>query len=121
VTSDDTPATGLQQGVSEIVCAECETSPRLKSLDKNDGTQLMCNCDDVGKSMDAVPYELRVADLPGDWIVMDGRTPRDLAREVNCLMDAGHYECPSCGSEFGITEGNVSCRDCGYIPPEARA
>lgn len=111
---------GDDRGVSEIVCVGCETSPRLKSLDKNAGTQTMCDCDDVRKSMDSVPYELAVADLPDDWVVIEGRTPRDLAREVDAVIDSGEYECPNCGDEFGRSN-SVSCGNCGHVPEEVRA
>lgn len=110
---------GISDGVSEIVCVTCETSPRLKSLDKNGGTQTMCDCDDVRKSMDSVPYELGVRDLPEDWVVIEGRAPKDLAREVDAMLDAGEYECPECGDEYSL-QGSVSCSECGYIPPEYR-
>jgi ribosomal protein S27AE len=110
----------IDRGVSEIVCVECGTAPRLKSLNKNDGTQTMCDCDDIKKSMDSVPYELRVDDLPDDWVVIEGRSARQLASEVDAMIDAGAYECPRCGSDFGLAE-TVSCGDCGYVPKEARA
>jgi len=110
----------IDRGVSEVVCTECLTAPRLKSLNKNAGTQTMCDCDDVKKSMDSVPYELRVDDLPGDWVVIEGRSTRQLATEVDAMIDAGAYECPRCGSEFGLSE-TVSCGECGYVPKEVRA
>jgi hypothetical protein len=111
----------FKTGTSEIVCVECETAPRLKSLDKNDGTQLMCDCDDVRKSMDSVPYELGVSHLPDDWVVIgDGRAPKQMAREVDALWEAGEYECPGCGAETGLMSG-VSCSECGYVPEEYRA
>lgn len=116
------PDDEIDRGVSEIVCTDCLTAPRLKSLNKNDGTQTMCDCDDVKKSMDSVPYELGVSDLPDAWVVIeDGRSPRQLATEVDALIAAGEYECPSCGDEFGIDETSVSCSNCGYIPEEHRA
>lgn len=109
----------VDRGVSEIVCRDCMTAPRLKSLNKNDGTQTMCDCDDVRKSMDAVPYELRVQDLPEEWVVVeDGRTAEQLATEVDALIAAGEYECPQCGDEFGIGETTASCSNCGHIPEE---
>jgi len=112
----------IDRGTSEIVCTKCLTAPRLKSLNKNAGTQTMCDCDDVKKSMDAVPYELAVDDLPDDWVVVeDGRTPNQLATEVDALIAAGEYECPDCGDEFGIDETAASCSTCGYIPEENRA
>jgi len=112
----------FKTGVSEIVCTDCLTAPRLKSLDKNDGTQTMCDCDDVKKSMDSVTYELRVQDLPDSWtVVEDGRTAKQLASEVDALIAAGEYECPDCGDEFGIDETAASCSNCGFIPEENRA
>lgn len=110
----------FKTGTSEIVCVECETAPRLKSLDKNDGTQTMCDCDDVKKSMDMVPYELAVDDLPDDWVVVDGRTPKQLATEVDATIAAGGCECPQCGDELGLSEG-VSCSECGFVPEKHRA
>lgn len=56
----------------DIVCTECETSPRLKSLKKNSGTFVGCDCGDVKHSMDMVPYEYSVHDLPESWVVIDG-------------------------------------------------
>ena len=76
----------LDRGVTEIVCQDCGTAPRLKSLNKNRGTQTMCDCDDAGKSLDAVPYELGVPDLPDAWEVQgDDGTAR--GREL--LTDGG--------------------------------
>ena len=110
----------LQTGVSEIVCVECETCPRLKSLDKNHGTQLMCDCDDVRKSLDSVPYEYADYDLPDDWVIIEGRTPRQMAMEVDLYHEAGGYECENCGSEWGLAE-RASCSECGFIPEKHRA
>jgi hypothetical protein len=110
-----------ERGLSGIVCTECLTAPRLKSLDKNSGTQTVCDCDDVRKSLDSVPYELSVNDLPDDWVVVDGRSASQLATEVDALIAAGEYECPRCEDEFGMSETAASCSNCGYIPEEKRA
>lgn len=109
-----------QQGVSEIICVDCETSPRLKSLDKNHGTQTMCDCPDPAKSMDAVPYELGVNDLPDSWEVIEGRTTKQISKEVDLMVNSGEYECPQCGKEYSLAESN-SCGACGHIPEEHRA
>lgn len=105
---------------SDIVCVDCGTCPRLKSLDKNAGTVTGCDCDDVARSKDMIPYELTVGDLPDSWVVVEGRTARQMATEVDLLLDAGEYECPECGSD-SIGEGNVSCPECGHVPEEVRA
>jgi hypothetical protein len=117
----DQPESGIERGTSEIVCVECHTAPRLKSLNKNAGTQTECDCGDVKHSMDSVPYELGVDDLPDSWVVIDGRTPRQLATEVDALMEAGEYECPSCENDFGLGESAASCSNCGYVPEVSRA
>jgi len=105
---------------SEIVCVECKTAPRLKSLDKNYGTTTGCDCDDPAKSLDSVPYELADSDLPDDWVVIEGRTANQIATEEDAMIAAGEYECPDCGADFGLSEG-VSCGNCGYIKESARA
>jgi hypothetical protein len=64
--------------------------------------------------------------------------PRDhgmvLAREMDAEMhwreehggkvpegaDFGRFQCPECHALDGL-DGSVSCGECGYIPPEARA
>lgn len=110
----------VDRGTKDIVCTDCGTCPRLKSLNKNDGTQTMCDCDDIKKSMDSVPYELGVSDLPESWVVVEGRTARQLAREVDLIHESGGYECPECGNEWGLKEGRVSCEECGHIPESER-
>lgn len=120
MTGDARPESEVPQTVSEIVCVDCETAPRLKSLDKNHGTQTMCDCDGPGKSMDAVPYELGVNDLPESWVVIDGRTPKQMAKEVDAMIESGAWKCERCGAEFAHAE-NCSCAACGYIPEEHRA
>lgn len=110
----------VEQGTKDIVCTDCGTSPRLKSLNKNDGTVTACDCDEVAKSKDMVPYELGVGDLPESWVVIDGRPSKQMAREVDLLHAGGEYECPECGNEWGIGEGTVSCRECGHVPEEVR-
>jgi len=105
---------------SDIVCVECETCPRLLSLHKNSGTVVGCDCDDVRHSMDSVPYELSIHDLPESWVVVEGRAAHQLALEVDLCVEADVYKCPSCGDEFGITEVRRSCESCGYIPERNR-
>lgn len=104
----------------EIVCAECETSPRLKSLDKNSGTVVSCDCDDVKHSLDSVPYEYATHHLPDEWVVVEGRTPKDLAREVDSVLAEGLNECPNCGEDRGQYD-RVTCPECHHIPEEYRA
>lgn len=110
----------VPQTTSDIVCAECETCPRLKSLDKNHGTCVGCDCEGVKYSMDMVPYEYSIGDLPERWVVIEGRTAKQLAHEVDLTIDRGGYECPSCGDEFAMAD-RVSCPECGFIPEENRA
>jgi len=105
---------------SDIVCVECKTCPRLLSLKKNSGTYLGCNCDDVQHSMDMVPYELTIHDLPDSWVVVEGRAARQLSHEVDLCLEADVYECPACKESFGITETRRSCQYCGYIPERNR-
>jgi len=107
-------------GVKDIVCTECGTSPRLKSLNKNHGTTTGCDCDDVARSKDMVPYELGVDDLPESWVVVDGRSPHQMALEVDAMHEIGGYECPECGDEWGFDEAHVSCTKCGHVPEEVR-
>lgn len=79
----------VDRGVTDIECTDCGTAPRLKSLDKNRGTQLMCDCDGPGKSLDAVPYELGVPELPDAWEVQgDDGVRREL------VTDGGHNDIP---------------------------
>lgn len=110
----------VPQTTSDIVCVECETCPRLKSLDKNHGTCVGCDCDGVKYSMDMVPYEYSDDDLPDEWVIIEGRTAKQLAHEVDLTIGAGGYECPSCGDEFAMAD-RVSCPECGFIPEENRA
>lgn len=104
----------------EIVCTECETSPRLLSLDKNSGTVVGCDCDDARHSLDSVPYEFSINDMVESWVVVEGRTPKQIAKEVDSMLDSGNYGCPSCGDDFGLMQ-SVSCAECGFIPEENRA
>lgn len=55
----------------EIVCEDCETQPRLKSLDKNSGTVVGCDCDDARHSQDSIPYEFSVHHMPDSWTVVE--------------------------------------------------
>jgi len=66
----ETPSGEIDRGVTEIECRDCGTAPRLKSLNKNRGTELMCDCGGPRKSLDAVPYELGVPELPEAWVVL---------------------------------------------------
>ena len=54
-----------------IVCSRCDAAPSLVALDKNDGTEVSCECDGVRYSMDSVPYELTVHDIPDEWEVLE--------------------------------------------------
>lgn len=110
----------VPKGTSDIVCTECHTSPRLKSLRKNSGTVVGCSCDAARYSMDSVPYELSIHDLPDAWVVVEGRAARQLAHEVDLCIEADVYECPRCGDTFGIKETAASCSSCGYIPRQNR-
>lgn len=110
----------IDRGTKDIVCTDCKTSPRLKSLNKNSGTVVGCDCDDVKHSMDTVPYEYSVNDLPESWVVIDGRPPKQIAREVDAMIESGEYKCPGCGNQFSLAE-TASCGQCGYIPEEVRA
>lgn len=106
--------------VSDIVCVECKTCPRLLSLHKNSGTVVGCDCDDAAHSKDSIPYELSIHDLPESWVVVEGRAARQLSMEVDLCVEADVYKCPRCGDEFGITETRRSCGSCGYIPERNR-
>ena len=53
---------------TDIICTECNTKPRLKSLNKNNGTCVGCDCDGAKYSKDMVPYEYTVHDLPEAWV-----------------------------------------------------
>lgn len=53
---------------TDIICTECNTNPRLKRLNKNNGTCVGCDCDGVKYSMDMVPYEYTIHDLPETWV-----------------------------------------------------
>ena len=110
----------IKTGTSEIVCTECKTVPRLKSLRKNSGTCVGCSCDGVRYSLDSVPYELGIHDLPEEWIVVEGRSARQMALEVDLCIDGDVYKCPRCEDEFGLKEAGASCSKCGYIPENNR-
>lgn len=47
------------------------------------------------------------------------REMRAIVEEENAKIDAGVYECASCGFEVGLIN-RASCSSCGYIPPENR-
>ena len=108
------------RGTSEIICTECHTAPRLLSLRKNSGTVVGCSCDGPRFSMDSVPYELSIHDMPDEWVVAEGRSTRQMSLEVDLCIDADVYECPRCGDTFGIDETRSSCSSCGYIPERNR-
>lgn len=68
---------------TDIICTECNTKPRLQSLDKNSGTCVGCDCDGAKYSMDMVPYEYTVHDLPDGWEIVDGDSlVRDGSEEI---------------------------------------
>lgn len=57
------------ENCSEIICEACKSPPRLLSLNKNSGTTLCCDCDDVKHHQDAVPYEFTTQHMPDSWKV----------------------------------------------------
>lgn len=72
----DRQDTGLDQyefntETHPIVCSRCDHPPALVALDKNDGTVVGCDCEGAKYTMDAVPYELRVQDMPDAWEVRE--------------------------------------------------
>lgn len=62
---------------SEIICTECHSPPRLLSLDKNAGTTVCCDCDDVKHHQDSIPYEFAVQNLPDSWVVIEDAEDSD--------------------------------------------
>ena len=70
---------------TDIICTKCNTKPRLKSLDKNSGTCVGCDCDGAKYSMDMVPYEYTVDDLPDSWQVADGDEISITEEQANSL------------------------------------
>lgn len=85
---------------TDIICTECNTKPRLKSLDKNGGTCVGCDCEGVKHSMDMVPYEYTVHDLPEKWVVDEGSASgcQHLGPTVETFDGSTTYEeCSNCG------------------------
>ena len=67
--TDGTNRFDTPENCKEIICEDCGSPPRLLSLDKNPGTTLCCDCDDVKHHQDAVPYEYATHHMPESWSV----------------------------------------------------
>lgn len=55
----------------KIICTRCHQDVRMYSLQENDGTFVGCECPEARFSMDMVPYDLRIGDLPKQWEVYE--------------------------------------------------
>lgn len=65
----------------EIVCVHCESSPRLKSLDKNRGTVVACDCVGPSHSLHSLPYANETDHFPDSWHVLEDASPRPTTLE----------------------------------------
>lgn len=71
------------ENCSEIVCVDCGSPPRLLSLDKNAGTTVCCDCDDVKHHQDGVPYEYAVHHMPDSWVVVEDNAGDEVEVDAN--------------------------------------
>lgn len=76
-----------------IVCDECGEDVRLYSLIENDGMVIGCGCQDVGHSVDAMPYEMGVSHTSDDWRVAEqpDEDPDPPSGPNATLTDGGLY------------------------------